>query len=70
MDGGSQASIKTGAAACGPRRLNTSTDNCPAAAARHSKRKGAGDDSWRATAGRNAKLKPSPLPAANCRRRK
>ena len=70
MDAGSQASISTGAAACGPRRLNTSIDNCPCAAARHKRRKGAGEDSWRAMAGRNTKLKPSPSPAANCRRRK
>ncbi len=70
MAAGSHASINTGAAVCGPRRLNTSTDNCPLAAARHNRRSGAGEDSWRATAGRNTKLKPSPAPAANCRRRR
>ena len=68
--GGKEVSITTGPAAGGPRRLNTSTATRPAGAARHNRRSGAGDASCCASAERNTKTRPSPAPAANCRRRK
>lgn len=59
-----------GALAIGPLRLITSTEICPAGLAPHNRRNGAGEDSICADAGRNTNVSPSPLLAANCRRRK
>jgi hypothetical protein len=59
-----------GPLAAGPRRLITSTEIRPDGAAPHKRRNGAGDGSMRAVAGRNTKVRPSPLLAASCRRRK
>ncbi len=59
-----------GALAIGPLRLITSTEIRPADPASHSRRNGAGEDSLCTDAGRNTNVSPSPLLAANCRRRK
>jgi len=70
MTSGNCGATMIGAAAAGPRRLMISTEICPAGAAWHSSRNGAGDDSSCTAAGRNTKTMPSLLPAASCRRRK